>query len=69
MKRFVYEVAGVKFEDTVAFGEAWKKAKAFAEGKGVAIYRTVYQEEHDVYCKGGFFQSTDSAKLEDRAIF
>ena len=41
MKKFVYQVAGFEFVDSVAFGEAWKEAKRIATAYHVAIYRLV----------------------------
>lgn len=69
MKKFIYDVAGVKFEDTEAFGKAWKEAKALAKEKHVAIYRTVIEERHEVYYKGGIFNSTKYATAENVEIF
>lgn len=59
MKKFIYDVAGFEFEDTEAFGEAWKQAKAKATELHCAIYRTVikHEETREVYYNGGCFNS------------
>lgn len=72
MKCFVYDVMGFEYEDTEAFGKAWKDAKEVAKGLGVGIYRTVYNgktERREVYCKGGFFLRVDLVKPENVALF
>ena len=72
MKRFVYDVMGFEFEDTEAFGKAWKDAKEVATGLGVGIYRTVYNgetERREVYCKGGCFLPVEMVKPESVALF
>ena len=40
-KMFVYSVNGETFEDTVPFGEAWKKAKEAAKNDHTFITRQV----------------------------
>lgn len=60
MKKFIYDVAGFEFEDTEAFGKAWKQAKVKATELHAAIYRTVIKgeiERREVYYKGGCFNS------------
>ena len=72
MKRFVYDVMGFEFEDTEAFGKAWKDAKEVAKGLGVPIYRTVYdgeKERREVYYKGGCFNSIKFATADNVALF
>ena len=73
MKRFVYDVAGFEFEDTVAFGQAWRDAKAFAKERGVAIYRTIIRNdevgEWEVYCKSGCFLPVRMVERDSVAIF
>ncbi len=71
MKKFVYEVAGFEFEDTEAFGKAWKEAKAKAAELHAAIYRTVIktEERHEVFVVGGCFLSTDRADSKDVLVF
>jgi hypothetical protein len=72
MKKFVYDVAGFEFEDSAAFGKAWREAKALAAEKHSAIYRKVIEGEqvsNEVFTSAGFFLSTKFAKAEDVAIF
>lgn len=72
MKKFVYDVAGFEFEDTEAFGKAWKEAKALAKEKHAAIYRTVVkndEERREVFYKGGCFNSIKYATAENVEIF
>lgn len=72
IKRFVYDVMGFEYEDTEAFGKAWKDAKEVAKGLGVGIYRTVYNDEterREVYCKSGCFLRVDLVKPESVALF
>lgn len=72
MKRFVYDVMGFEWEDTEAFGSAWKTAKEVAKGLGVGIYRTVIKgetERREVYCKGGCFLPVEMVKPESVALF
>lgn len=73
MKKFVYEVAGYEFVGEIAWGEAWKQAKAKATELHAAIYRTVIEGEkeprHEVYCTAGLFLSTRYAKAEDVKLF
>lgn len=72
MKKFVYDVAGFEFEDTEAFGKAWKEAKALAIEKHAAIYRTVIKDEREtreVYYKGGCFNTVKFATPDNVMIF
>lgn len=70
---FVYEIEGTEFEDTEAFGEAWKKAKAFASAIHAPIYRTVVKadgsEKYEVYYKGGCFNTVKFATPDNIKIF
>lgn len=71
-KKFVYQVAGFEFVDSVAFGEAWKEAKAKAAELHTAIYRLVIKGEdvkQEVYYKGGCFNSTKFAMADNVMIF
>lgn len=68
MTKFVYEVAGWEFEDTEAFGLAWKQAKNKAAERHAAIYRTVIKNEkvvHEVYTSARCFLSITHAKPND----
>ncbi len=65
-KDFYYNVNGAEFRDTVAFGQAWKEAKALAREEHCGIERTVvYGDEirYEFYAKGGVFVS-DKYKTE-----
>ena len=58
MKKFVYQVAGWEFVDTVAFGKAWREAKFKATQLHTAVYRLVIQNgqvKQDVFTRGGCF--------------
>ena len=57
-KTFIYNVNGTLFEDTKAFGQAWKNAKALATEEHTVITRTVIcgNETHEeFFAKGGCF--------------
>lgn len=72
MKRFIYDVAGFEFEDTEAFGSAWKQARALATEKHCAIYRTVVKgerEKREVLYKGGCFNTIEFATPDNVLIF
>lgn len=72
MKKFVYQVAGFEFEDTVAFGNAWKQAKLEAASKNCAVYRLVIKNDkvdQEVFCKGGCFLSVDLVQPHGVCIF
>lgn len=72
MKKFVYQVAGFEFEDTEAFGKAWKEAKAKAAELHAAVYRLVIDGEkvrQEVYVKAGCFLRSDLALVKNVMIF
>ena len=72
MKQFCYEVGGFEFIDTVAFGTAWKEAKAKAAEMHVAIYRVIRkdgEEKTEVFCTGGCFIRADLAEPKNIKIF
>ena len=72
MKKFIYDVNGIEYSGAEAFGEAWKQAKAEAIKRQSAIYRTVINGENvrrEVYCKGGYFNSTKYTSPEEVKIF
>lgn len=57
-KDFYYNVNGAEFHDTVAFGQAWKEAKALAREEHCGIERTVVcgdEIRYEFYAKGGVF--------------
>lgn len=57
-KMFVYNVNGTILEDTVAFGDAWRKAKELAKAEQCGIFRQVVYGENirnEYYAKGGIF--------------
>jgi len=71
-KKFVYQVAGFEWEDTEAFGKAWRQAKAKATELHAAVYRLVIKGEdvrQEVYYKGGCFNSIKFAIPENVKIF
>lgn len=71
-KKFVYQVAGFEFVDSVAFGKAWKEAKAKATELHTAVYRLVINGggvKQEVYYKGGCFNSIKFATNDNVMIF
>lgn len=71
-KKFVYQVAGFEFVDSVVFGKAWKEAKAKATELHTAVYRLVIKDEdmkQEVYYKGGCFNSTKFATADNVMVF
>ena len=72
MKKFVYQVAGWEFVDTVAFGEAWREAKFKASQLHEPIYRLVINGEEvrqEVYVKSGCFLRVDLAMIKNILVF
>lgn len=72
MKKFVYQVDGFEFVDTVAFGEAWREAKRQATELHAPIYRLVIEDgkvQEEVYVKAGCFLRSDLARRENVMIF
>ncbi len=63
MKKFIYQVAGYEFSDTVAFGKAWQDAKAKATETGSGIGRLVVKDgdiiRREFFAKGGCFLSME----------
>ena len=58
MKKFVYQVKGYEFTDTVAFGKAWQDAKAKAAELNATIYRMVIKGgeiRQEYFADGGCF--------------
>lgn len=71
-KLFIYNVDSEKFADSVAFGEAWKKAKEKATEKHCAIFRKVIangEEREQVFYKGNVFNSINFMTKENVMIF
>ena len=71
-KKFVYQVAGFEWEDTEAFGKAWRQAKTKATELHAAVYRLVIKGEtvkQEVLVNGGCFLSVAYAKPEQVLIF
>ena len=71
-KKFIYNVAGYIFEDTEAFGKAWKTAKEKATALHCAIYRTVHKDEterREVFFKAGCFNNVKYATSDSVMIF
>jgi hypothetical protein len=72
MKKFVYCVMGYEFEDSEAFGKAWKEAKAKATELHAPIYRLVIkggEAKQEVFLKAGCFLSTALADTSKAKIF
>lgn len=72
MKKFVYQVDGFEFVDSVAFGEAWKEAKAEAAKLHAPIYRLAIEDgkvREEVYVKAGCFLRSDLALIKNVMIF
>lgn len=70
--KFIYDVAGNLFEDTEAFGEAWKAAKEKATELHCAIYRTVRKgeaERREVYFTAGCFNDVQFTATHEIKIF
>ena len=71
-KKFIYDVAGYTFEDTEAFGKAWKAAKEKAAELHCAIYRTVRKgekESREVYFTAGCFNDVRFTAMHEIKIF
>jgi len=71
-KRFIYQVAGLEFVDTEAFGVAWKIVKAAASQFHVPVFRLVIKGndvKQEVYYKGGCFNSIKFATADNVMIF
>lgn len=71
-KTFRYFVNGMVIEDSVAFGDAWKKAVAIAKEKHLPIYRQVIRGEEvsNQFCAiGGAFINEKYFKKESLRIF
>lgn len=73
MKRFYYEVGAFQFSDTVAFGEAWKEAKAKATELHGPIYREVVKDgntiREEVYLNCGVFVGVNYADKNSIKFF
>lgn len=71
-KTFIYNVNDTLFEDTKAFGQAWKNAKAFATKEHTTITRTVVtnnETRYEFFAKGGCFLSERFYTEEKIKIF
>ena len=70
-KRFIYVVEGTEFEDTEAFGEGWKKAKALATELHAPIYRTtiITEVREEVFMEAGLFVKADHADKKNIKVF
>lgn len=73
MKIFVYDVGAFEYRDVVAFGDAWKQAKAKATELHLAIYRDVILDgdtiRREVYLTGGVFIGIDYATADNIKIW
>ena len=69
---YIYNVIGTEFEDTTAFGKAWKQAVALAKTEHCGIDRTVIRGSdvrYEFFAKGGMFLA-DRFRTNDKvAIF
>jgi len=69
MKKFVYQVNGYEFTDTVAFGDAWREAKAMALELNAPLFRMVINGDKIRYerygWKGGCFLNANSPLFQD----
>lgn len=65
MKTFVYDVGAFEYRDGVAFGDAWRQAKAKATELHLAIYREIILDgdtiRREVYLTCGAFIGIDYA--------
>jgi len=71
-KKFIYNVAGYTFEDTEAFGNAWRAAKEKATALHCAIYRTTRKgetERREVFIKAGCFNNIEYVTSREVKIF
>lgn len=74
-KLYIYDVNGDQFEDTEAFGDAWRKAKATAMAEHCGIRRTDIAGDtikYLIYVKagdGGIFLDERYCDPEDMKIF
>ena len=70
---YIYNVNGTDFEDTVAFGDAWKKAVALATETHSVITRTVIKDETDIrnefFANGGAFLNERFYSKEKIKVF
>lgn len=73
MKQFYYQVMGYEWEDTEAFGAAWKEAKVKATEIHAPIYREIAQDgerfKQEVFCIAGCFLRVDLAEPKAIKIF
>ena len=72
MKQFIYNVNGIKFADTEAFGEAWKQAKVKAIELHCPIFREVINGDRvkrQVYYTGGLFNSIEFMREDNVKVF
>ena len=70
MKRFIYTVCGMEFEDKEAFGIAWRKAVEVAKTEHCEITRTVISGDnirYEFFASGNIFLNNrfwDNAKVK-----
>ena len=72
MKQFIYQVNGLEFVDTNAFGKAWQDAKVKATELHCPIFRLVIEGEsvkQQVFYKGGLFNSIEFMREDNVKIF
>lgn len=71
-KLFIYSVNGSTFEDTEAFGQAWRDAKAMATAEHTCITRQVVCGDtirNEFYAKGGCFLNERFDEVDKVAVF
>ena len=71
-RTFEYRVNGTTFEDTEAFGKAWKDAKEMATAEHTYIERTIVNGNdirYEFYAKGGIFLNERFMEVDKVYIF
>jgi len=71
-KMFIYNVNGTTFEDTEAFGKAWKEAKEMAKAEHTFITRQVVKGNeirNEFYATAGIFLNERFMEKDKVAIF
>ena len=75
MREYIYTVNGTEYRDTVAFGDAWKNAKAQATNEHAYITRVIVKGDeivsNEFFAKGGCFLNDKGYNyfLENAKVF